>query len=186
MIALRSLAVKARNAKRKALDEFARDNYLKPESIKRAYRRFQVLDKKQSGVIDYTEFCEVLQVQPSVQAESVFRMYDYNQSGLIDAKELLIALANFTGAGKEDKMKFAFSLHDTGNTNSITHRELIQILRANHMARTEAEVSRKAETILSQCSKRSDGRITYDEFVVVSHKFPNILFPRQTANGGPT
>jgi hypothetical protein len=30
-------------------------------------------------------------------------MYDYNQSGLIDAKELLIALANFTGAGKDDK-----------------------------------------------------------------------------------
>ena len=41
--------VKARNAKRKALDEFARDNYLKPESIKRAHRRFQVLDKKKSG-----------------------------------------------------------------------------------------------------------------------------------------
>ena len=171
-------AVKARNDKRKALDEFARDNYLKPESIKRAHRRFQVLDKKHSGVIDYTEFCEVLQVEPSVQAESVFKKYDYNQSGLIDAKELLIALANFTGAGKDDKMKFAFLLHDTEGTNSITHRELIQILRANHMARTEAEVARKAETILSQCSKRSDGIITFDEFVVVSKKFPNILFPQ--------
>ena len=95
--------VKARNAKRKALDEFARDNYLKPESIKRAHRRFQVLDKKKSGVMDYTEFCEVLQVEPSVQCEEVFKMYDYNKSGLIDAKELLIALANFTGAGKDDK-----------------------------------------------------------------------------------
>lgn len=95
--------VKARNAKRKALDEFARDNYLKPESIKRAHRRFVVLDKKKSGVMDYTEFCEVLQVEPSVQCEEVFKMYDYNRSGLIDAKELLIALANFTGAGKDDK-----------------------------------------------------------------------------------
>lgn len=95
--------VKARNAKRKALDRFARDNYLKPESIKRAHRRFQVLDKKKSGVMDYTEFCEVLQVEPSVQCEEVFKMYDYNQSGLIDAKELLIALANFSGAGKDDK-----------------------------------------------------------------------------------
>lgn len=95
--------IKARNAKRKALDEFARDNYLKPESIKRAHRRFQVLDKKKSGVMDYTEFCEILQVEPSVQCEDVFKMYDYNRSGLIDAKELLIALANFTGAGKDDK-----------------------------------------------------------------------------------
>ena len=115
--------VKARNAKRKALDEFARDNYLKPESIKRAHRRFQVLDKKKSGVMDYTEFCEVLQVEPSVQCENVFKMYDYNRSGLIDAKEMLIALANFTGAGKDDKMKFAFMLHDEDNTGSITQRK---------------------------------------------------------------
>mmetsp|Transcript_23502 Transcript_23502/g.44658 ORF Transcript_23502/g.44658 Transcript_23502/m.44658 type:complete len:520 (-) Transcript_23502:100-1659(-) len=171
--------VKARNAKRKALDEFARDNYLKPESIKRAHRRFQVLDKKKSGVMDYTEFCEVLQVEPSVQCEEVFKMYDYNRSGLIDAKELLIALANFTGAGKDDKMKFAFMLYDEESTGSITHRELVKILRANHMAKTEAEVSRKAETIIAQCDKRNDGIITFDEFVVVSKKFPNILFPAQ-------
>jgi len=171
--------VKARNTKRKALDEFARDNYLKPESIKRAHRRFQVLDKKKSGVMDYTEFCEVLQVEPSVQCEEVFKMYDYNRSGLIDAKELLIALANFTGAGKDDKMKFAFMLYDEESTGSITHRELVKILRANHMAKAEAEVSRKAETIIAQCDKRSDGIVTFDEFVVVSKKFPNILFPSQ-------
>ncbi|KAL7549562.1 hypothetical protein ACHAWF_012833 [Thalassiosira exigua] len=171
--------VKARNAKRKALDEFARDNYLKPESIKRAHRRFQVLDKKKSGVMDYTEFCEILQVDPNVQCEDVFKMYDYNRSGLIDAKELLIALANFTGAGKDDKMKFAFMLYDEESTGSITHRELVKILRANHMAKTEAEVSRKAETIIAQCDKRNDATITFDEFVVVSKKFPNILFPAQ-------
>lgn len=171
--------VKARNAKRKALDEFARDNYLKPESIKRAHRRFQVLDKMKSGVIDYTEFCEVFQVEPSVQCEEVFKVYDYNRSGLIDAKELLVALANFTGAGKDDKMKFAFMLYDEESTGSLTHRELVKILRANHMAKAEAEVSRKAETIIAQCDKRNDGIITFDEFVVVSKKFPNILFPSQ-------
>jgi serine/threonine-protein phosphatase 2B regulatory subunit len=48
------------------------------------------------------------------------------------------------------------------------------------MAKTEAEVTRKAETIIAQCDKRNDGTITFDEFVVVSRKFPNILFPRQS------
>ena len=98
--------VKARKIKRKALDEFARDNFLKPESIKRAHRRFQILDKKKSGVIDYTEFCEVIQVEPSMQSEELFKMYDHNRSGLVDAKEFLIALANFTGAGKEDRLVY--------------------------------------------------------------------------------
>jgi Ca2+-binding EF-hand superfamily protein len=95
--------IKARNAKRKSLDEFTTENNLKPESIKRAHRRFQVLDKKKAGVMDYPEFCEVLQVEPSVLSEDVFKLYDYAGSGLIDAKEVLIALANFTGAGKDDK-----------------------------------------------------------------------------------
>jgi len=57
-------------------------------------------------VIDYTEFCEVLQVDPSPQCEEVFASYDYDKAGLIDARELFIALANFTGAGKEDKQVF--------------------------------------------------------------------------------
>jgi len=95
--------IKARNAKRKSLDEFTKENNLKPESIKRAHRRFQVLDKKKAGVMNYIEFCEVLQVEPSVLSEEVFKLYDYAGSGLIDAKEILIALANFTGAGKDDK-----------------------------------------------------------------------------------
>lgn len=96
-------AIQARNLKRKSLHEFAKDHNLKPESIKRAHRRFQAVDKKKSGVIDYTEFCEVLQVDPTPQCEDLFKIYDYNKSGLIDAKELMIAVTNFTGAGKEDK-----------------------------------------------------------------------------------
>ncbi len=95
--------VKARNARRKALNEFVKDNFLKLESIKLAHRRFQRVDKKKAGVMDYTEFCEVLQVEPSVQCEGLFKMYDYNNSGLIDAKELMTALNNFTGASKDDK-----------------------------------------------------------------------------------
>ncbi len=34
--------VQARNAKKTALEEFAKENNLKPESIKKAYKRFQV------------------------------------------------------------------------------------------------------------------------------------------------
>lgn len=76
-------------------------------------------------------------------------------------------------------MKFAFMLYDEENTGTITHLELVKILRANHMAKTEAEVSRKAETIIAQCDKLNDGIITFYEFVVVAKKFPNILFPAQ-------
>ena len=81
------------------------------------------------------------------------------------------------------RMKFAFMLYDNDSTGSVTHTELVKILRANHLSQTEAEVSRQAETILAQCDKRNDGTISFDEFVVVSKKFPNILFPSHHSNG---
>ncbi|GMI09894.1 hypothetical protein TrVE_jg13454 [Triparma verrucosa] len=169
--------VQARNAKKQGLDEFSRDNNIKPESVKKAYKRFQATDKDKSGMIDYTEFCEVLQIDPSPQCEKVFQMYDYDKSGQIDVREFMIGLANFTGAGKDDKLKFAFMIFDEEGNGVITKGELTKILKANHMASSEAEVARKADTIMAQADKDGDGVVTFEEFVIVSKKFPNILFP---------
>jgi len=173
--------VAQRNAKKTALDEFARDNNLKPESIKKAYKRFQATDKDKSGMIDYTEFCEVLQVDASPQGEKVFQLFDYEKAGQVDVREFLVALSNFSGAGKDDKLKFAFMIFDEDGNGMITKEELTRILKANHMASHDAEVARKAETILTQADKDGDGVVSFDEFVIVSKKFPNILFPAYTS-----
>ena len=65
----------ARNAKRKLLDKFARDHNLQPESIKRAHRRYVAIDKDKTGLIDYVELCEILQIDPSAQCEEVFMKF---------------------------------------------------------------------------------------------------------------
>lgn len=173
--------VQARNTKKMQLEDFAKENNIKPETIKKAYKRFQATDKDKSGLVDYTEFCEVLQVDPSPQCEAVFQIYDYEKTGQIDAKEFLIALSNYSGAGKEDKLKFSFMAFDEDGNGVITKAELLKILKANHMASHEAEVARKADTIMAQADKDGDGVITFDEFVIVSKKFPNILFPSYSA-----
>ncbi|KAG6617270.1 putative calcineurin subunit B [Phytophthora cinnamomi] len=173
-------AIQLRNQRKVALEEFARDNGIKPESVKKAYKRFQATDKDGSGQIDYSEFCEVLQVDPSPQCEKVFQLFDNDKTGRIDVREFMIALSNFTGAEKEEKLKFAFLVFDEDGNGVITRQELMKILKANHMASSEAEVSRKADTIMSQGDKDGDGVISFDEFSVVSKKFPNILFPAYT------
>jgi Ca2+-binding EF-hand superfamily protein len=75
------------------------------------------------------------------------------------------------------RMQFAFMLFDEENTGSITRTELVRILQSNHLAKTEAEVVRKADTIMAQCKKGYDDVISFDDFVIVARKFPNILFP---------
>jgi serine/threonine-protein phosphatase 2B regulatory subunit len=73
-----------------------------------------------SGQIDYAEFCEILVVDPSPGIEKLFQMFDSDRSGQIDVKEFLIGLSNFTGAGKDEKIKFAFSVFDENGDGVIT------------------------------------------------------------------
>lgn len=85
-------AIQLRNARKAALDEFAKDNNIKPESVKKAYKRFQATDKDGSGQIDYTEFCEILQVDPSPQCEKLFQLFDNEKVGQIDVREVSVSL----------------------------------------------------------------------------------------------
>ena len=78
------------------------------------------------------------------------QMFDKDRSGQIDVKEFMIGLSNFTGAGKEEKLKFAFMVFDEDGNGVITKQELLKILKANHMASSDSEVIRKAETIMMQ------------------------------------
>jgi len=88
-------------------------------------------------------------------------------------------LFNFTSSPKEDKLKYAFDMFSHGEDPSnliIVKPELIRILMANHMALHESEVTKKCETVLAQADADGDGVVTFDEFMKVAKKFPNILF----------
>lgn len=41
----------------------------------------------------------------------------------------MIGLSNFTGAGKDDRLKFAFTVFDEDDNGVITKQELIKILK---------------------------------------------------------
>lgn len=169
--------IQARAQRSAALDEFAKQYGIKPESIKAAYKRFQESDTDESGLIEYGEFCHILGVDASPAVEKLFQLFDGDRSGNIDIKEFMIGLSNFTGASKEEKLKFAFSVFDEDGNGAITKDELMKILKSNHMASSVDEVRRKADVIMKQADQDGNGVITFDEFVLVSKRFPSILHP---------
>lgn len=121
-------------------------------------------------------------MDPSPAVERLFSLFDKDSQGHVDMREFLISLTNFSGASKEEKLRFSFTVFDEDGNGAITRLELIKILKSNHMAGSEDEVARKADTIMAQTDKDGDGVISFDEFVIVSKRFPNILFPAYTAS----
>jgi len=95
--------------------------------------------------------------------------------------QFLIGLSSFTSASKEDKIKFAFSVFDEHGDGVITRAELSFILKANHLATSEREIAKKAETILTQVDTEGAGVVNWEEFQLVTKRFPNILWPAHFA-----
>ena len=121
--------------------------------------------------------CKIMKVEPTGEYKKMFALFDQDDSGRIDMREFMLGLSNFSGEDRKSKTEFAFKLYDEDGNGFITEDELINILKANHMAKTKEEVARKAKTIMTQCDKDGDGKIDREEFEIVAQKFPNLLFP---------
>ena len=80
--------VQLRNRKKSALESIAKESAFKPESIKKAYKKFQAINKDKSGLVDYTEFCEILEVDSGPTVETAFQVYDHDKISQIDMREV--------------------------------------------------------------------------------------------------
>eukprot|EP00924_Labyrinthula_sp_SR-Ha-C_P006265 augustus_masked-scaffold_31-processed-gene-1.10-mRNA-1 protein AED:0.04 eAED:0.04 QI:0/-1/0/1/-1/1/1/0/413 len=169
-----------RNARKRALKAFGTAVNLKTETVKKAFKRYLVIEKdggaNQTGMLTYPELCEVLNMESTPELEKLFELFQKHSK--IDIREFVISLINVSVATKDERLKFGFLVFDEDGNNVITKEELVRILKANHMAGSEDEVKKKASTIMAQADKNGDGVINFEEFVLVSKKFPNILWPR--------
>ena len=103
-------------------------------------------------------------------------MFDNDRSGLVDLKEFIIGLSNVSQTGRDNKVKFAFQIFDLDGSGYIDENELRKIVKATNMA-SEKQLDRKVKWLMSQVDKNNDGTISFDEFVLLARRFPNIVFP---------
>lgn len=176
----RDQAQMARDLERKKLikeqlKKFASDNHMSADAINRAHDKHKFSDNK-SGKVDFEEWCGIFECEGTGEYRKLFGLYDHEDEDKLDIKEFMLALNNFTNSDKEAKIRFAFKLYDDDHSGFLSEEELVNILKANHM-QSEAAVMKKVRTIMAQADDDGDGTINYDEFVVIAHKFPNIMFP---------
>ena len=158
------------------MESFQKSHGLNNEALKKIYKQFLAIDQDKSGMVDINEFCRLLRVERSPFVERLFSMFDSDRTGLIDLKEFVVGLSNVGTEARENKVKFAFQVFDLDGSGSIDSSELRKIVKATNMA-SEKQLNRKVEWLMKQCDTDGDGQISFDEFVNLSKKFPNIVFP---------
>ena len=190
-----------RQAKCLALEEFVKESDLKLETIKKVYKRYQAslaastlastvasaTRKEKASRVTYATFCGLFESyieEGDPTAKRVFACFDKAQTGAIDLREFLLALAYFTGASKDECLKLAFVVFDEEGIGALGQDELVRMLRANHLAFSMQEMVRKVETILVQTAEKPTGgeggggakSASYEELVAIDKKFPHLIF----------
>mmetsp|Transcript_38486 Transcript_38486/g.86385 ORF Transcript_38486/g.86385 Transcript_38486/m.86385 type:complete len:112 (+) Transcript_38486:3-338(+) len=107
----------------------------------------------------------------------MFQLFDNDGDGTVDIREFVLGMCNFTNMERDKRVRFIFEVFDEDRSGFLSLAELVAVLKANHLQSQPDAVRRKAETIMKQTDKDGSGTLTLDEFLVVSKKFPNILFP---------
>jgi len=169
----------AKKEKIRLMRLFSESNEVGMTFLQRAFDKFKLIDRGAGGTgfVDFPVMCDVLTVEPVGEYKKMFKMLDYSQSGSINMRELLLGLSNFSGAQKEARCNFCFTLFDEDGNGTLNTEELTEILKANHLVSDEKAVKRKVETIMKQCDEDGSGSIDRDEFFIIARKFPTMLFP---------
>lgn len=180
--AQRAADMKKKQQKKHLLQLFCNENSVNVPALMRAVKKYQNIDVDNEHVVTFQEFCDMFSVEPTGEIRKLFSLFVLPQAGddKIDAREFFLSVNNFTGADKDHKVQLTFTLFDEDHSGTISTEELMEILKANHMVSDVQQVRKKAETIMAQGDTDGSGEIDLEEFVVVSKKFPNILFPAYT------
>lgn len=152
---------------------------LTPAAIKSILSKFQQVDKDGSGTIDYYEFCEVMEQEDSPLLKRVFEMFDFDRSGSIELKELVVGLSSYTNASLTEKLKFSFLMFDEDRSGFIERGELRKMLKTNCMQGDvdEADIDARVDKAFRMAGVAPDGKLSFEQFQKLSEADPALLFP---------
>ncbi|HEX7476648.1 MAG TPA: EF-hand domain-containing protein [Polyangiales bacterium] len=129
--------------------------------------------------IDVAQLQKALGLRSEFLARRVLGHFDQNGDGVIDRQEFVAGVRKLVFGSDQEKLLFAFHLHDNDDDGAIgpdeLHRMIALSLAEDQVVTDPDEPRRLAHVLFMLADKNRDGRISFDEFQAVVNQRPELL-----------
>lgn len=146
------------------IEEIARQSSLSQPEVKRLYRRFQKLDRNQSGTLEADELMMIPELAMNPLVPRIVAVFDS-----VNFRQFVNNLGVFGPNGSVDaKVDFAFRVYDVDGDGFVSEEDLEAVLKmmvGDNIA--DDSLHRVVRKVFADADKDGDGLISKDEFSAV-------------------
>lgn len=129
--------------------------------------------------IDAAELQKALGLRSEYLARRVLACFDRDGDGTIARDEFLAGVRGLVFGTPQDKLRFAFQVHDHDGDGAISRHELQRMISIS-LAEDDVQIhSREAErmvrTVFAAADRNRDGQISFEELEKTVRAFPGLL-----------
>ena len=129
--------------------------------------------------IDRDEFQKGLFLNNEAMVNRIFDIFDRDHNDYIDSDEFLSGIESLMNGEKEEKIRFAFDIHDFDASGEIDHQEL-KVLIKNILVENNLEFDlNQIDLIVDEFFKTADtdnsGTIDFEEFLKLVNNYPDLI-----------
>lgn len=145
------------------------------EELRKVFTKIAGEDKQ----VDQTEFKKALGLKDEYFADRLFAIFDSDNSGTIQIEEFLKSVESLVFANTEEKLKFAYQLHDVNGDDSIEKAEIAHLITAslneNNLSFKPEQINDLVDILFLEADKDNSGAISFAEFKSLIGKFPDLI-----------
>ncbi len=129
--------------------------------------------------IDSAEFKKALGLKDEYFTTRILDFFDSDKSGRIDIEEFLNSVEKLVLATDEEKLQFAYALHDINGDDRIDKEEMSRLIAAslaeNNLNFPPEQVTALVDILFLEADTDKSGEISFKEFKDLIGKHPDLL-----------
>lgn len=134
---------------------------------------FEKIDADKTGSITCDELFDYIQEPKNMFSELLFNMLDsLDHDGGLDFGEFLKAVGVFCFFGREELLRYCFSIFDKEGIGTVEHMQVLELLTDLH-PEDQGQVNRA----LKEVDINEKGKMSLEEFFQLDDTFPFLFYP---------